>query len=175
MGIRPETFQRFSLAFDRFSTDFLDNNYVCNRKKLHKILLVVVGILVLVGIISVIAVVFLTRSSSTQSSASTHPDYEFKNSNKTLLLIGGNESSNAFIHDVEVLGLKTCPRLQNLPKPFYNSKTLSTLTKDGYLIICGEHHNIIGCQSSLKNESDTKLIYDKTDHKNNSKSLENSV
>ena len=183
MGIRPETFQRFSLAFTKFSSDFLENNYVCNRKKLHKILLVVVGILVLVGIISVIAVVFLTRSSSpsstqsyvVHSSASTHPDYEFKNSNKTLLLIGGYESRNAFIHDVEVLGLKACPRLKNLTKPFYNSKTLSTLTKDGYLIICGEYRNVIGCQSRLKNESDAKLILDEEDHKNNSKSLENSV
>ena len=143
MGVRPETFQRFSVAFNKFSSDFLENNYVCNRKKLHKILLVAGGILVLVGIASVIAAVFLTRSSS------THPDYEFKNSNKTLLLIGGNESSNAFINDVEVLGLKTCPRLKNLPKPFYNSKTLSTLTKDGYLIICGEHRNVIGCQSKM--------------------------
>ena len=76
--------------------------------------------------------------------------------NNALLLIGGTNSQNEFLNEIEFIGQESCrPRLETLPQNFQNQKSLSTLTKDGYLIICTEHLDSIFCHAT--NDSSTQL------------------
>ena len=71
---------------------------------------------------------------------------------ETLLLIGGKSSDNDFVNDVQAVGIKDCPKIKHLPDiEHINLKTLSTLTEDGYLIICSEH-KVIACHSKAVQE-----------------------
>ena len=114
------------------------------RRRRLKICLIVTTILVLLGVIG--AIIGVTVFVVTKS-----PFEELMKGgdNQTLLLIGGNSTDNTFVNEVEVIGIEKCPKLESLPETDRNHKTLSTLTKDNYLIICTEYFNVIACHSKL--------------------------
>ena len=114
------------------------------RRRRLKICLIVTTILVILGVIGGIigtTVFVVTRS----------PFEELMKGgdNQTLLLIGGKKTDDAFVNEVEVIGIKKCPKIESLPGTDRDHKTLSTLTKDNYLIICTEYFNVIACHSKL--------------------------
>ena len=110
-----------------------------------KIVLICIGILLtltLLGIITGLSVHLNSKSSIeklTQNSTQ---------SNETLLLIGGKNSQNEFLNEIEVIGQEDCSRLQVLPTNDRNRESLSTLTNGGYLVICTEHLESIFCHAS---------------------------
>ena len=78
-------------------------------------------------------------------------------SNETLLLIGGKNSQNDFLNEIEVIGQEDCPRLEVLPQNDQNRTSLSTLTKDGYLVICTEYLDSIFCHASNGTSMDKQV------------------
>ena len=95
-----------------------------------------------------------TTTSSTSSSTTTTEDYK---SNETLVLIGGKNFQNEFLNEIEVIGQEGCPRLETLPQNYQNQKSLSTLTKDGYLVICTEHLDSIFCHATTGSSTQLEI------------------
>ena len=120
------------------------------RKKRLKILLIIAGIVLLLGVIAAVVAVVVVKNTSTNSSSDKFLNLD----NDTLLLIGGKNSDNDFVNDVEAVGIKDCPKIKQLPDIDHNLKSLSTLTEDGYLIICAEYHKVIACHSKLVQEEE---------------------
>ena len=93
------------------------------RKKRLKILLIIAGIVLLLGVIAAVVAVVVVKNTSTNSSS----DKLLNLDNDTLLLIGGKNSDNDFVNDVEAVGIKDCPKIKQLPDIDHNLKSLSTL------------------------------------------------
>ena len=72
-------------------------------------------------------------------------------------MIGGKNSQNEFLNEIEVISQEVCPRLEALPQNDQNRKSLSTLTKDGYLVICTEYLDSIFCHSSNGTSMDKQV------------------
>ena len=140
------------------------------RRRRLKICLIVATILAILGAIG--GIIGVTVSVKTKSSVekltedSSHSNETLVETttsataattmtedNKTLLLIGGKKDSD-FVNDVEAVGIKDCPKIKQLPDIDHNLKSLSTLTEDGYLIICTEYHQVIACHSKLVQEEE---------------------
>ena len=131
------------------------------RKKILVICLVILTVLTLLGSIVGFSVYLnsgpnkhVTENQSNQTSEeTTEVTTEVTNeTSELLILIGGQNDQTEYINDIEVIGQDTCARLQTLPKNDQNRKSLSTVTQDGYLVICTEHSDSIFCHTSNKTQ-----------------------
>ena len=122
------------------------------RKKILVICLVILTVLTLLGSIVGFSVYLNSgpnkHVSENQSNQTSEVTTEVPNeTSELLILIGGQNDQTEYINDIEVIGQDTCARLQTLPKNDQNRKSLSTVTEDGYLVICTEHSDSIYCHT----------------------------
>ena len=124
------------------------------RLKIALIVLTALGILGGIGALVGLSVFVATKS--------PFEDLMKNGDNQTLLLIGGQKADDGsgpkpyvFVNEIEVIGIDDCPKLKHLPRTDQDHKTLSTLTRDNYLVICTEYSNVIACHSKQVQEKES--------------------